>query len=208
MKSLLRPSAALAIQVTRAERTTVKKIHRLWLPGLGRFALVRDNGEARIASGLVACTHLEALVYHKGRLEDVLDLGSGVITTYFANQLVSTATTPANNPLATFKYHDSGTGTTSASDTQTALVTQAGPSTRATGTLSNAQTADGTNHTAKLLNSGTINYTSSLAIQEWGLFDQAAQGGNMADRRTFSAINVASGDAITFNWTVSLPSNG
>jgi hypothetical protein len=185
----------------------LKKVHRVTIPGLGKFAVVRDEGEARFAHGVILGTHLSAKHFRRDRLYDCYDLGSGVITIGFVNALVSTAVTPANNPFATYHFHDSGTGTTAATDGDTALQTQAGPATRATGTITNAQTATTGNHTAKLQDQGTISYTSTLAITEWGLFDQAAQGGNLCDRRVFSALNVVSGDSIQFSWQCSIPSN-
>jgi hypothetical protein len=185
----------------------LKKVHRVTIPGLGKFAVVRDEGEARFAHGVIVGTHLSAKHFRRGRLYDIYDLGSGVITIGFVNAIVSTAVTPATNPFASYKYHDSGTGTTAATDGDTALQTQAGPATRATGTITNAQSATTGNHTAKLQDQGTISYTSTLAITEFGLFDQAAQGGNMADRRVFSALNVVSGDSIQFTYVVSIPSN-
>ena len=112
--------------------------------------------------------------------------------------------------LAVFKFHDSGTGATAPAQTDTALQTQAGPTTRATGTNTQTQSASGTGSTtpAIVTSVGTIAYVSSLAITEWGLFNQAAQGGTMFDHRTFAAINVVSGDSIQFTYSLSLPGGG
>ena len=116
----------------------------------------------------------------------------------------------ASGGLAVFKYHDSGTGTTTPAQTDTALQTQAGPTTRATGTNTQTQSASGTGSTtpAIITSVGTIAYVSTLAITEWGLFNQAAQGGTMFDHRTFAAINVVSGDSIQFTYSLSLPGGG
>ena len=113
----------------------------------------------------------------------------------------------ASGGLAVFKYHDSGTGTTAAAVTDTALQTQAGPTTRAT---ASSQTSTGSSSTspATVVSVGTINYVSTLAITEWGLFNQSAQGGHMLDHRIFSAINVVSGDSIQFTYTLSIASGG
>lgn len=109
-----------------------------------------------------------------------------------------------------FKYHDSGTGSTAAAQTDTALQTQAGPATRATGTNTQTQSASGTGSTTPAIvqSVGTIAYTGTLAITEWGLFSQAAQGGTMWDHRIFSAINVVNGDSISFTYSLSLPGGG
>jgi hypothetical protein len=112
--------------------------------------------------------------------------------------------------LNVFKYHDSGTGTTAAAQSDTALTTQAGPTTRATGTNTQTQSASGTGSTtpAIVTSVATIAYVSTLAITEWGLFNQAAQGGSMFDHRVFAAINVVSGDSIQFTYSLSLPGGG
>jgi hypothetical protein len=121
-----------------------------------------------------------------------------------ANDLVS------GSGLTAYKYHDSGTGTSAAAQTDTTLQTQAGPTTRATGTNTQTQSASGTGSTTPAIvqSVGTISYTSSLAITEWGLFNQAAQGGHMFDHRVFAAINVVSGDSIQFTYSVSIPGGG
>lgn len=109
-----------------------------------------------------------------------------------------------------YKYHDSGTGITAASQADTTLQTQAGPSTRATGVNTQTQSASGTGSTtpAIVTSVATIAYVSGLAITEWGLFNQAAQGGSMWDHRIFAAINVVSGDSIQFTYSISLPGGG
>jgi hypothetical protein len=105
----------------------------------------------------------------------------------------------------------------------TILAAQAGPTTRATGTQVNS--GAGTPANPALYKSvGTINYTSSLAITEWGLFNQAAQGGHLWDRRWFNTagapavtataalvsapINVVSGDSIQFSYSLSALQGG
>ncbi len=125
----------------------------------------------------------------------------GLVTTAGINILAGDFNAGASSHINTFKYHDSGTGTTAAAIGDTALQTQAGPSTRATGTQDTATTGH-------YKSSGTINYTGTLAITEWGLFNQAAQGGTLWDHRIFSAVNVANGDAITFNYDLTCNAGG
>jgi hypothetical protein len=116
----------------------------------------------------------------------------------------------AGTDIFNMKFHDSGTGTTAAAQTDTTLQTQAGPTTRATGTNTQTQSASGTGSTTPAIvqSVGTIAYVSTLAITEWGLFSQAAQGGTMWDHRIFSAINVVSGDSIQFTYSLSIPGGG
>jgi len=125
--------------------------------------------------------------------------------TFLANNF-----TGETSDVSTFKYHDSGVGTTAAAQTDTVLQTQSGPTTRATGVNTVTQNASGTGSTTPAIvqSVGTIAYVSSLAITEWGLFNQAAQGGTMWDHRIFSAINVVSGDSIQFTYSLSLPGGG
>jgi hypothetical protein len=99
--------------------------------------------------------------------------------------------------ITLMNYHDSGTNNTAENQTDTTLGTQAGPTTRATGTKSQPS--------ANVLRSvGTISYSGTLAIVEHGLFDQAAQGGTLWDRTVFATINVVSGDAIQFTYDCTL----
>lgn len=133
----------------------------------------------------------------------------GLITNAGLNYLAQNFTGETDD-VSLFKYHDSGTGTTAAAQTDSALQTQAGPTTRATATNTQTQSSSGTGSgTPAILSSvATINYSSTLAITEWGLFNQSAQGGTMWDHRVFSALNVVSGDSIQFTYNLSLPGGG
>lgn len=94
-----------------------------------------------------------------------------------------------------------GTGTTAAAITQTALVTEAAPTTsggRTVGTESRTTTTV-TNDTYTV--AGTVTSGSTLAITEAGTFD-AVTAGNMNIRSNFSAINVVSGDSIAFTFNL------
>lgn len=172
------------------------------LPIIGRLALVRDKGgEANgFPGGIGFHSHLSAALIRGGRIVEEHDLGSGLVTdagvAFMADDWVD-----ASQEITNFNFHDSGTGTVAAAVTDTTLGTQAGPATRATGTK--------TNPTAPQVRSvGTIAYTSTLAITEWGLFNQAAQGGTLWDRKVFAAINVVNGDSIQFTYTLTITSGG
>ena len=107
--------------------------------------------------------------------------------------------------LENMKYHGCGTGTTAEAAGDSALVTESTTalnpdSTRATGT----QTEPGTN---QLTSTGVVTFDNSAAITEHGLFSAATTGtGVLFDRSVFSAINVVSGDSISFAYTVSFTS--
>lgn len=191
------------------------RIIRLRLPGLGALAVALDPGEARAAGGLLLATDLWADHIRDGRVIDRRHLGSGLVTIGWVNTMVSDAVTGSSvvPTLARYKYMDSGTGTTAATDGDTALQTPitSGPA-RVVAALSNAQSATTGNHLAKLQYQGTITYntvgpTYPIAVTEWGLFDAAAAG-NLADHRVFAAINVSSGDGIQYTYVLSVPSNG
>ncbi len=94
-----------------------------------------------------------------------------------------------------FTYVAVGTGTTAAAATDTALETEVAR----VQTTNSLTTTSVTNDTAHF--EGTIDFTSSYAITEYGLFD-ASTGGNMLNRAVKSAINVSNGDSIKVLWDV------
>lgn len=96
-----------------------------------------------------------------------------------------------------------GTGTTAAAITDTALETEAAPTTaggRTVGTESRATVTE-TNDAYQV--AGTVTAGGTLAITEAGLFD-ATSAGNMLLHAVFSAVNVVSGDSITFTFKTQL----
>ena len=109
--------------------------------------------------------------------------------------------------MSTLNYHGCGTGTTAEAAGDTALVTESTTalnpdSTRATGTA----TQPAANQYRSV---GVVTFDASAAITEHGLLSQAATGGGtLWDRSVFSAINVASGDSISFTYTATLSSGG
>ena len=91
-----------------------------------------------------------------------------------------------------FKYHDSGTGTTAESTSNTALVTPSGIA-RVTGT----QVEGSTTKTYKTV--ATITYDGAYDITEWGLFN-ASTSGTLMDRAVFAAVTVANNYQIEFTY--------
>jgi hypothetical protein len=98
-----------------------------------------------------------------------------------------------------FKYHDSGVGVTAENAADTVIETTDGES-RATGT----QTESAANAYRSV---GTISYTTTKAITEHGLFNDATTG-TLMDRSVFSAINVVNGDSIQFTYTITFTAGG
>lgn len=109
--------------------------------------------------------------------------------------------------LENMKYHGCGTGNTAEAASDTALVAESTTalnpdSTRATGT----QTEPATN---QLRSTGTLVFDNTVSVVEHGVFSQAATGGGtLWDRSVFSAVNVVSGESITFQYTVTFNSGG
>jgi hypothetical protein len=164
------------------------------------LALARDRGQALLIAGQMFDTHLVARHIRGGKVIAEHDLGSGVVTTAGVNFLAGYFNNATNN-ASTFKFHDSGTGTTAAAIGDVDLQTAAGPTTRATGSQ-----ASSTNTYTTV---GTIAYTSTLAITEWGLFADATRGSDtMWDRKVFSAINVVAGDSIQFTYVLTITAGG
>ena len=113
--------------------------------------------------------------------------GAAIVT----NRMIQAGTAPKNIGW--------GTGTNAAAVGDTALQTEAAPTTsggRTVGTESRTTIAN-TNDNYQV--TGTVTAGSSLAITEAGLFD-ATSAGNMLIRSVFSAVNVVSSDSIAFTF--------
>ncbi len=93
------------------------------------------------------------------------------------------------------KWIGHGTGVTGPATGNTALGTESAD-TRAVGTPTRVTTT-ATNDTLQVV--GTVSSGSTQAITESGTFD-ALTTGNMSNRGTFSALNLISGDSVTYTW--------
>lgn len=123
-------------------------------------------------------------------------VGYRVVTTAFVNFVVDQLQTETS-VFGDFKFHDSGVGTTAENASDTGIETTDGES-RVTGTQAEASAN-------QYRSVGTISYTTTKAITEHGLFNDATVG-TLMDRTVFSAINVISGDSIQFTYTLTLNS--
>lgn len=139
-------------------------------------------------------TTLHAVLHRAdGSVVDLGLLSRKIVTTAGVNYL-ATCFIGTVEP-ETVNFHDSGTGTTTAVIADTALQTASGLS-RVSGTQSNPS--------ANIYRSvATVNYTSSLAITEFGIFS-ASTSGTLFDHFVFAAINVLNGDSITFTFNLTL----
>lgn len=157
------------------------------------------HGFTKLTGAPVMAAELRA-VHNKANGEKV-DYGvisRKVVTTAFVDFVVDQLQTETS-VFGDFKYHDSGVGTTAENIADTGMETTDGES-RATGT----QTENAHNIYESV---GTINYTSTKAITEHGLFNDASAG-TLMDRSVFSAINVVSGDSVTFTFRLTLTAGG
>lgn len=160
------------------------------------MAMVRLGAAIGHAFGVLSAygTLSAKVIKADGTVMDLGPVGMRVVTNAGVAMLVDywDAGTPA---FTNMNYHDSGTGVGAEAAGDTGLGTAAGPTTRATGTKSQPS--------ANVLRSvATISYTTTLAITEHGLFDNATRGSENAmwDRTVFSAINVVNGDSIQFTY--------
>lgn len=143
------------------------------IPGLGRMILTRDRGDSILLAREQFVTNLHAV--HRdgdGCIYDEYDLGSGLVTNVgvmaMANDFAWAA--PSGASCATLKlqnWHATGTGTTAAAASDIALQTLASPT--ATNAVAGTQSLVSAANSQIYRTVATINYTSSLAITEWGL---------------------------------------
>lgn len=120
----------------------------------------------------------------------VVNTGRAILT----NRITGSGTEP--------KYVAMGTDSTAVLLTNTALGGEV--ESRTTGTSSRTTTST-TNDTYQV--TGTISATTTRSINEAGLFDQSALGGNLFVRGVLaSTISLSSGDSIAFTFTVQVTS--
>jgi hypothetical protein len=115
--------------------------------------------------------------------------GAAIVT----NRIIQAGTAPKNIGW--------GTGTTTAAVSQTALVTEAAPTTAGGRTVGTESRTTGSQTNDQYTVTGTVTAAGTLAITEAGLFD-AVSTGNMLIRSDFSAVNVVSGDSIAFTFNL------
>lgn len=113
--------------------------------------------------------------------------GAAIIT----NRITQAGTAPKNVGW--------GTGTNAAAVGDTALQTEAAPTTSGGRTVGTESRTTVTNTNDNYQVTGTVTAGGNLAITEAGLFD-AVTSGNMLIRAVFSAVNVVSGDSIAFTF--------
>lgn len=145
----------------------------LRIPGLGRLIVSRDPGEGRILSRDLFSTHLTAKHFRKGRLIEVYDLGSGVVTNVGVTALANDFNWAQNcQTLKLANYHAVGTGATAAAATDIAIQTLGNPTT--TTAVAGTQSLVSAANSQTYRTVATTNFTGTVAVTEWGLFTASA----------------------------------
>lgn len=171
-----------------------KQILRLNIPFIGKLAIARDNGSANLMAGQMFDTNLSAVHYRDGKVVDTRNLGSGKVTNAGVNVLArdwfwaSAATT-----FEIEKNMATGTGATAAAvgdvTLQTAIGTTAVAGTQSTVLPNIYQVV------------GTINYTGTSAVTEWGLFLSTTISGASQSTGTSTAIGTTTLTVSGATWT-------
>jgi hypothetical protein len=193
----MQPTGELKARVIRAPRPTVAwrmKNFRHWFRGWWRRQAA-DFLKLAYMHGELAVVHVKA----DGSRVNYGTVSHRVVTTAYVTALATNQFDGSSPDLADFDYHDCGTGTNAEAAGDTALQTPYGGS-RTDGTPTNPGAG-------QYRNTGTINFTGSLAITEHGLFS-ASSSGTLMDRSVFAAINVGNGDAIEFAYTITYSAGG
>lgn len=113
--------------------------------------------------------------------------GAAIVT----NRMIQAGTAPKNIGW--------GTGATAAAVGDTALQTEAAPTTSGGRTVGTESRTTVTNTNDNYQVAGTVTAGGTLAITEAGLFD-AVTSGNMLIHSVFSAVNVVNLDSIAFTF--------
>lgn len=137
-----------------------------------------------------------------GRLKEEEDINNVIVNVgkaVVAGRILDDVTSAQAQP---FDYIALGTSNTAAAATQTVLgaeiTTGGGERSAASGTRVLTNVAS---DTAQLVN--TFNFTSTFAIVESGIFNDA-NSGDMLARQTFTAKNVNNGDSLQVTWKVTV----
>jgi hypothetical protein len=154
------------------------------------------RGELTMAYATLSAVHIKA----DGTRVNLGVIARKKVTRAFvidiAGAMAQTGTSYTN--FKNYKYHDSGVGTTAEANTDTAIETTDGES-RATGTQVDSSSASVGIYSSV----ATISYTTTKAITEHGVFNDATAG-TLLDRSVFSAVNVVNGDSIQFTYTLNV----
>lgn len=133
----------------------------------------KDRGDSTIFASEVFSTNVHAL--HRdgdGVILDEYDLGSGLVTNVGVTALANDFAWAQNcQTIKLANFHASGTGATAASASDLGLLAAASPTTTTAVTGAQSLVSGANNQVYRTI--ATLNYVSTLAITEWGLFSAA-----------------------------------
>jgi hypothetical protein len=194
-------------------RTEFGKIVReclKWLPaehaaelleGISRIVVIESSLAITVFRGWMTKYGVPGDIEHYGIVgrKVVTDAGVAFIVDAFQNSV----------ELENLKFHALGTGTTAESAAQTALVTELTTeytgNVRATGTTTEGATAN----IYRTVGTNTMDEAPGAALREHAVMSQAATGGGtMLDRTLYSAITLASGDALQSTYELTCSAGG
>ena len=139
----------------------------------------------------------------KGGVGEWIELGllsERVVTNAFVNLLVDALQGISGATINTFKYHDTGTGTTAEAVGNTGLETPCGEA-RDTGTQIEGASANIYKSVATHTYAGTFDITEHI-------LSNAAAAGTTMDRGVFSAIPVEAGDEVEWSYSLTIVAGG
>ena len=162
-------------------------------PGVWRHARAKALGMNHIL-GTLRVRRIRA----DGSIVNFGLVSTNLVTTDFCEDMVDELISETS-AWGDYKFHDSGIGTTPAAVGDADIETTDGE-TAATGTQVESSSV--------IYESvGTINYSTTKAITEHGLFN-IVTGGILMDRHVFSAVNVENGDSIEFTYDLTCTAGG
>ena len=167
---------------------------RHWWRGFWRKEVARLAGIPTMVGELAI-----KVIHADGTITDYGTVSYRVVTTAYVTALATNQFDGSAPAPTAFDYHDCGTGTTAENAADTALETPYGGA-RTNGTPTNPSAG-------VYRNTGTINFTGTLAITEHGVFS-ASSVGTLLDRSVFSAVNVVNLDAISFQYSLTYAAGG
>lgn len=151
--------------------------------GKGRLLYTKDTGSSLRMANEQFQTHLSAVHYGEhGQVKEIRDIGSGTVTNVgvlaLANDFAwANPSGVAFNIIGQSNFHAVGTGTNAAAITDIQCQTLAAPTTATavTGVQSLVPGLVGGDAASVQIYQtvATVNFTSTLAITEWGLFNNA-----------------------------------
>lgn len=184
----LKGAGDLDVRLNRAVRP--HKARSIRIPGYGRVILTRDPGEAKSFAREHFMT--STMLVHRdgdGKLKEVRDLGSGLVTNAGVNLMAYDFTWAGGATLKQANYHAIGTGTTAAAASDAWLQTANGTTNVSgttngymTGTQSLQPNASGTPYSPVYQTQATFTFTGAVAVTEWVL--TIANGANITHAAT------------------------